>query len=228
MNKTGKLGLVLVVVALLVLLPASLVSADAKGNLKGPVSEIIDETTFTVTTSSGQVVTVTVPEGYDISFLEVEMTVLVKGQWLNDTDYKAEWVKQIEMDGEETEETEDGEDTFQNAFCTGAKETNHPLAAKIVAKYGEATGVTEEQVMSWFCEDHFSFGQIMLALTTHILDPDSDPGDILNARKEGQSWGKIWKDKFLIGSEREGMPPGWAKKPDKGIPPGQLKKTPTP
>ena len=225
MKTFGKLSLILIVAALLMLVPVGLVFGDAGGNVKGEVTEI-DETgrILTLKTNDGEVF-VSVQESFDLLTIEVGMTVLAKGQWANDTDLIAQWVKQVGPDDDE-EKLEDGEKTFKNSFCTGEKATNHPLAAKIVAKYGESAAVDEEQIMTWFCEGH-SFGQIMLALTTHILD-GSDPAEVLAAKKDGQGWGKIWKDKGLIGNEREGMPPGWVKKPNKAIPPGQLKKTPTP
>lgn len=218
-HTTTKFALVLVLVALMVLLSTGMVFAKAKGTVKGTVTAMVSGT-FTVETKAGEVVVSASDEM--MSSLEIGMTVLVKGQW-NEGTFEAEWVKQVGPKDKDTE-TEEGEGG-QNAFCTGEKDTNHPLAEKIVAKYGEATGVDEDMVMGWFCEGH-SFGQIMLALTTQSLD-GSNPGDLLNERKGGKGWGEIWRDKGLIGDEREGDPPGWIKKPGKGIPPGQLKKTPT-
>lgn len=225
MKKSWKLTVLLTLAALILLLPTSAVLADAKGTLKGTIlSSDPDGGTFLLETKDGEV-TVVVPEGFDFDAINGSMTVLVKGQWLNDTDFQAEWVKQVGKPDKSDEP--DDEKEFKNDFCSDAKQENHPLAAKIVAKYGEKLEIDETTIMEWFCEGH-SFGQIMLALTTHILDPESDPYELLLAREGGLGWGKIWKDKGLIGKERQGMPPGWVKKPDKAIPPGLLKKTPTP
>ena len=211
-----KFALILIIAALMVILSAGMVFAKGKGTVKGTVTAI-DGETFTVETKAGEVV-VSAPEDM-LSSLEEGMNVLVKGQW-DEGVFVAEWVKQVGPQDKD-KETEAGEGG-QKAFCSDKKDTNHPLASKIVDRYG---GVTEEMVMEWFCEGH-SMGQIMLALTTQALD-GSDPGAVLAERKGGKGWGEIWKDKNLIGDEREGDPPGWVKKPGKGIPPGQLKKTPT-
>ncbi|HSG26633.1 MAG TPA: hypothetical protein VLA32_11000 [Anaerolineales bacterium] len=218
-HKIKKFTLILTITVLLVLLSAGMVFAKAKGTVKGTVTAM-DGATFTVETRAGEIVVSATEEM--ISSLEVGMSVLIKGQW-NEAVFEAEWVRQVGPKDKD-KETEEGEGS-QNAFCTGKKDTNHPLASKIVAKYGESTEVTEDMVMEWFCEGH-SMGQIMLALTTQVLD-GSDPAEVLAEREDGKGWGQIWKDRDLIGDERQGDPPGWVKKPGKGIPPGQLKKTPT-
>jgi hypothetical protein len=225
MNKTWKISLIMVVAALIILLPASIVMGGTKGALKGTVGLINDvvedEFSFTLESKYGEV-TVFAPAEFFPDLAE-GMTVLVKGEWLSEEEYQAEWVKQIGS-GKESEEDEEGEEAFQNAFCTGAKETNHPLVDKIYEKYvvdGEfASEIDADTINGWFCEGH-SFGQIMLAFTTHFLNSDLDPYDVLLMRKDGgMGWGKIWKEFDLIGSEREGLPPGWIHKPDKDIPPG--------
>ena len=220
-HTTKKFALILIITALMVLLSTGMVFAKGKGTVKGTVSAM-DGSTFTVETRAGDVVVSATEE--ILSSIELGMDVLVKGQW-NGGVFEAEWVKQVGPQDKD-EETEEGEGG-QKAFCSDKKDTNHPLASKIVDRYGDGTGVTEDMVMDWFCQGH-SMGQIMLALTTQILlDDGSDAGTWLAEREGGKGWGEIWKDKDLIGDAREGDPPGWVKKPDKGIPPGQLKKTPT-
>ncbi len=224
MHKLGKFSLLLIITALLVLLSTGTVFAGPKGTVKGEVLAIDTEAgEFTVETRAGEV-TVSASEEL-IESIDIGMTVLVKGQW-NEGVFEAEWVKQVGP-GEDSEGAKNADKEFRNAFCTGDRE--HPLAAKISEKYKD-TEVTAEQIQTWFCEGH-SFGQIMLALTTSLLDENSDPGDVLSDRKKGNSWGKIWKDRELIGAEHQGMPPGWAKKPDKGDqggPPGWQKENDSP
>ena len=227
MNKTQKISLIVVVAALLILLPTSIVMGGSKGALKGTVGSINgvveDEFSFTLDTKYGEITVFAPAESYPD--LAEGMTVLVKGEWISEEEYRAEWVKQIGSGQEsEEQESEEGEKTFKNAFCTGAKESNHPLADKIYEKFDVGTEFDSEigadTINDWFCEGH-SFGQIMLAFTTHFLNPDLDPYNVLLMRKEaGMGWGKIWKEFDMIGSEREGMPPGWIHKPDKDIPPG--------
>lgn len=218
MKRVWKAGILFMIAALVVLLPASIVFGAGKGTLKGTVTDT-DEAggKFTLATKYGEV-TILAPDEFDFSMLDEEATFLVKGQWLNETEFQAEWVKPIGPG-----EKENGKAAGQNAFCTEAKDSNHPLAAKIYAKFGESAEVDQDTIMAWFCEGH-SFGQIMLAFTTHMLDPDLDPYEVLMARKDGQGWGKIWKENGLIGDERQGMPPGWVHKPEGDIPPGLLNK----
>jgi hypothetical protein len=56
----------------------------------------------------------------------------------------------------------------------------------------------------------------MLALKTSKIDGvDLDPGELLAGRALGKGWGQIWKDLYLIGSEKEGhSPPGLLNRPD--------------
>jgi hypothetical protein len=54
----------------------------------------------------------------------------------------------------------------------------------------------------------------MLALKTSQLD-GSDAGELLEMRAEGKGWGKIWLEKGLIGSEKDGFSPaGLLKRPE--------------
>lgn len=240
MKNMRRISTILVVMALLVLIPVETVLGKPTTKIKGKITEL-GETSMVVETKDGPV-NVIYPDDYTFSDLETGMVVMVDGSWLNDDDFKADSIKLVDdqeeefLEGEEQypEEGEESESTSQNAFCTGAKDNLHPLAAKIVERFAGVT--TEEQVMTWFCQGH-SFGQIMLALMTQKFD-GSNPEELLQLHKEKGGWGSIWKEKGLIGNEREGTPPGHIIKPDKGtppgleknnkIPPGLLKKTPIP
>ena len=98
---------------------------------------------------------------------------------------------------------EDG-DEGENHFCTSA-DVQHPLAAKLAETYE----VSYDQVMTWFCEENYGFGQISMALQTSKLTGDS-PEALLAQRTEGQGWGQIWKAKGLISRSEDGGPPPWA------------------
>lgn len=239
MKKMRRISPILVVMALLVLIPVGTVLGKPATKIKGTITELGEES-MVLDTKDGPV-TVIYPDDYDPSELATELVVMVEGSWLNDEDFKADAIKILddqdeveEEDLDDEQEDEDAGSTSQNAFCTGGKDKLHPLAAKIAERFDGMA--TEEQVMAWFCEGH-SFGQIMLALMTQKFD-DSDPEELLMLHKNGTGWGTIWKEKGLIGNEKEGTPPGHIIKPDKGTPPGleknnkiplgQLKKTPTP
>ena len=183
-NITKKL-LIFTLVAVLFAASVGTVAAKPKGNPKGEITAV-DETagTLTLQTEDGEIV-VHLPDGFDYGSVEKSQFVLVKGNWLNETEIEAEWVKTVdEEDTEDPEESEEqeGED-FHSPWCSGKKDGVHPVVAKIAEKYGPKTEVTEEQVHTWFCEGH-SVGQIMLALTTQLLD-GSDPVETLAARKDG-------------------------------------------
>ncbi len=230
MKTSTRLIILITLVILLALTTAG--AASAKGNPKGEVTAV-DQTAGTVTiqTEDGQV-NITLPSDIDYSSVAVGDTLMAKGTWQSDTELIADWVKVFppkpeDDDKPDTPEKPDKEDKpFNSAFCDGTKETFHPLAEKLAAKYGESTGVTAEQIQAWYCEGN-SIGQIMLALMTQKM-VGTDAAQILAERKYGEPWGKIWKDKGLIGSEKDAVPPGQLKKPDNKIPPGQQKKTEQP
>lgn len=237
MKKSAKILLISGVILLLMTAAIGSVSAKAVGNPKGEIIGIDEEDSkLSLLTKDGEI-TVFLPDGFDYDSIAEEMIVVVKGTWLSETEIEAEWVKPADEDDleeeeeeieepEEPEEGEEPEEAFDSPWCNGQKPGYHPVVAKVAIWYGESTGVTVEQIHEWFCEGH-SVGQIMLALTTQMLD-GSDPGETLNQRSSGLGWGVIWKEKGLIGNAREGEPPGWTKKPDKPVPPGLLKKTPQP
>ncbi len=237
MKKSAKILLISAIMLLLIAAAIGSVSAKAVGNPKGEITNINQgENTLTLLTNDGEI-TVHLPDGFNYDSIALNMIVVVKGTWISETEIEAQWVKpadeediedeeEITEEPEEPEEGEELEEPFDSPWCNGQKTGYHPVVAKIAVWYGESTGVTVEQVHTWFCEGH-SVGQIMLALTTQMLD-GSDPGETLAERSSGKGWGVIWQEKGLIGNAREGEPPGWAKKPDKPVPPGLLKKTPQP
>lgn len=227
MIKTVKRLLIILILALLLVTTLGTAAAQSRGNPRGEINEINETEGYMILNTKDGEIIVLLPEGFDYEPYDAGMIVLVKGTWLSDTEIEAEWVKQVEENAEDQEPQDQDEGEFSSPWCTGQKEGVHPVVAKIAEKYSPKTEVTEEQVHEWFCEG-FSLGQIMLALTTNILD-GSDPGETLAARKGGKGWGQIWKEKKLIGSESDGYPPGWAhklnKNGEKSVPPGLLKKT---
>lgn len=101
---------------------------------------------------------------------------------------------------------DDGGDTGSstNHFCI-TPDAQHPVAARLAKTYG----VTYDQVMKWFCEDGYGFGQIAMALQTSKLTGDTVDA-LLAQRAEGKGWGNIWKEKGLVRSDKDGGPPPWA------------------
>ena len=92
-------------------------------------------------------------------------------------------------------------------FCAADTEKVHPIAEKIALTYG----VPYETILGLLCaENPVSLGQIMLALQTAALTGE-DFTTYLTADMDEFHWGQIWKEFDIKG------------KPDKGIPPGEIK-----
>ena len=155
---------------------------------------------------------VTAPDGFDFKAIKRGDWVLIKGVAGSGDSMEAEWVKQVSKGSGKNDNQDKPEGKKDNsAFCAEDKQDKpHPLVAKVDERFD----VPEKGwVMEHFCAG-YGMGAIMLALKTSELD-SADPGELLEARALGQGWGQIWKDKGLIGSEKEGQsPPGLLKRPD--------------
>lgn len=209
MKKIFSIAILVILIMLLGAVPA--LAIPGKGAIKGEVVAVDpDERTVTLETKRVEFVVVNLPPDFDFESIAVGDWVLVKGEAGEDGTLDAEWVKQIGKGrGKGNDDKSEGSKD-NSAFCDEDKqEKPHPLAEKI----GERFGVGEEWVMDYFC-DGYGMGAIMLALKTSQLG-GSDAEDLLGQRAEGQGWGQIWKEKGLIGSEKEGhSPPGHLKRPD--------------
>jgi hypothetical protein len=224
--KMKKLIIFSSVVTLITLLLASPVLAiPGIGAVKGEVTEVDpDEGTMVVETKRGESVTVAVPEEVVVEETWVGNAVLVKGEAGEGNLMEADWIKQVgkgqgKGKGSDKGNNEDKAEGKKDnsAFCVEGKpsghqgtegEKQHPLAAEVAGRFE----VDEGWVMETFCEG-YGMGAIMLALKTTDLVDDADPEELLQERAQGQGWGQIWKDKGLIGSEKEGdSPPGQLKK----------------
>jgi len=88
-----------------------------------------------------------------------------------------------------------GDGTKVADYCSG--ETTHPVATRIFETYGDY--ITEEEIMTLYCEDGYDFGQIMLALETYTIleeqaiDPLPSVADLLAQWTELGCWGEVWK-----------------------------------
>jgi hypothetical protein len=211
-----KITIAIFLTLMLSLLVVSSVSAkNNKINIKGEVTAI-GIGTITVLSNKGETYVVAVPEGFDLTSIQVGDSVLVKGRIDGDGSVTAESIKRL---GKENDKDDgDGDDNQteggrgNSAYCAdGKQEKLHPFAVKMVERYD----VDLEWVMGYFC-DGYGMGQIMLALRTSQIDGIFIDADTLLAdRANGNGWGNIWKDLGLIGNEKNGhSPPGLLKKPD--------------
>ena len=204
-----KKTLISLLLVLMLTLPAGGTGSAQKDklNVKGEVVSV-----------GGNILTVESNKGYVIEFtvtditmpdLEVGDSVLIKaiagegGEWI------ARTVKVLGQ-GDNDDMDEMGGFQTNSAFCAeDKKDTPHPLAPKIAERFG----VSEEMVMTYYCEG-YSIGKIMLAIKTSQMEGVTDtPEEILSKLESDGAWGLIWKDMGLI---------GWAK--NGKSPPGQLKK----
>jgi hypothetical protein len=202
---------------ILVLMVASFASErtfarKGKLNIKGEV-KAIDGGALTIESNKGETFVIAIPEGLDISDIQVGDSVLVKATAAEDDSWVAVSIKKVGPRSEDDDEVEKPEGFRVNsAFCAeGKQDKPHPLAPKIAQRYG----VSEEWVMEKFCEG-YSIGAIMLAIkTSQIEGMIATPDELLANRAAGTGWGLIWKELGLIGSEKNGhSPPGLLKKPD--------------
>ena len=134
------------------------------------------------------------------------------GNWI------AESIKLVGNGNDKRDNDEEKTEGFKenSAFCADGKQVKpHPLAPKIAERFG----VSEEMVMSYFC-DGYSIGAIMLAIkTSQVEGMTASPDDLLADRAAGHGWGLIWKELGLIGNEKNGQsPPGLLKKAEHAKP----------
>ncbi|MGC9397808.1 MAG: hypothetical protein ACP5HM_01585 [Anaerolineae bacterium] len=154
-----------------------------------------------------QTYTVVAPEDFNFEEIEVGSVVEVEGVPGEDEGVIVADTVQEETDAEEEKEGEEENDGV-NFFCANS-EFSHPAGVALAERYE----VTYEQVMSWFCEDNLSFGQIMLALHTAQITGES-PESSLERRLAGEGWGQIWQSLNLIGRREEVGPPDHAQRPE--------------
>ncbi|MBE0695848.1 MAG: FecR domain-containing protein [Anaerolineaceae bacterium] len=82
--------------------------------------------------------------------------------------------------------TPTGESTQEGSQCTGANP--HPTGMKLAQRYG----VSYDEIMKWFCDYHYGFGEIDLAysLSRQYGKPVEE---IFAMRASGMGWGNIKK-----------------------------------
>ncbi len=73
----------------------------------------------------------------------------------------------------------------------------HPVAAKLAEEYG----VSLEEIMEWFCEGNFGFGEIKLALAAGEK-AGMAPEELLNMKDELGGWGLVWQELGLKGKDK--------------------------
>lgn len=201
-----------IVLVLTLFMATGVLAKSDKGNPKGVVTELNEGArTLTIETRKGETVVVLAPEGFDFLTVAVGDTVMAKGVY-TEAGLEAEWVKVFSKDkDEEVDDPEEEEEGSKGGYyCQEGAEKVHPVAEKIVEKYG----VTVEWVMSYVC-DGYGYGAVMLALQTEEAGGGS-ADDLLVQKKEGKGWGQLWKEGGLVGSDKaDHAPPGLLKKPDK-------------
>ena len=215
MKKILAISILVLTVALMAVGPAS--AQKGKVNINGQVTAIGDGT-LAVLSKKGETFVVTVPEGFDLTSIQVGDSVLIKAVAGEDGSWLALSIKQIGPGsaGNDLDESQAEGNKYNSAYCAnGRQEKPHPLAAKLAQRYG----VDEEWVMDYFCEG-YGMGAIMLAIKTSEIEGNAiSPDTFLAERATGKGWGQIWQEQGLIGKDRDGhSPPGLLKKPDNAGP----------
>jgi hypothetical protein len=181
------------------LLTGDSLAADSVTPAEEPASTVLsidlEAGTFEIETPEGETLTVIPPEGFDLSTLAVGDLVLVEGVVDGDT-LTATSIVPASSEVDEGEDEDGGKNGF---YCTNA-DASHPALANLAESFEADYG----QLLSWFCEDGFGVGQIMLALaTSQISEGAMSADDALAARAEGAGWGQVWKDLGLKGPDRQ-------------------------
>ena len=214
MKKLAFLGIMILVFSLLTV---SVVLATAGvGNPTGEVTHIDDVgKTLTLVNDDGTIL-VTLPDDFDYSTVAVGMIVTAKGEWVDDENFTAVWVKDsVDADLEEPDPDDGAGESAGDGnawgeagvYCAEGSEKAHPVAAKIAEKYG----VEEGFVMKYVCSG-MGFGSVMLAIQMGGEGADA----MLEQVQAGKGWGQIWKEAGLIGNEKgDSPPPGILKKGEK-------------
>jgi hypothetical protein len=94
--------------------------------------------------------------------------------------------KELGLGGNDDGEGEDG-DAEEGDSCVGVDP--HPVGQKLADAYE----VPYEEIMTWFCDDNFGFGEIKLALQAGEK-LDMLPEDLLAMKDELGGWGQVWKE----------------------------------
>ncbi len=165
----------------------------------------IDEAAATfqveVETEDGETVVYTVVVGEDFDFTTIAVGDLVEVEGTFDETGVVQAEKVVN-------ETEDEEDEDEESFFCVTPDASHPVGQALADKYG----VDYAEVMAWFCDGHYGFGQIMHALK--LAELFGEDADVYLARREaGEGWGQIWKDLGVIGNgkpDHAGGPPDHA------------------
>jgi len=165
---------------------------EGQSTFTGILEKINDDGTWVV-----DGVTIDVGEGTELGAgIALGETVKVKFVVGEDGSWDAVEIEALNEDETEPEATESPEATeavdevsgskLNSANCNGGKV--HPKAAKMAggdqAKY--------DQIMDWFCNDHFGFGEIQIMLTLSETQGVSIT-TIYDMRLSGLGWGQIKK-----------------------------------
>lgn len=109
-------------------------------------------------------------------------------------------------DGDPTDDGDQDSDAAKDgAYCRGASETHHPTGEKLAQRYQ----VSYDEVMGWFCDGRYGFGEIDLAYS--IARAAGVPvSQVFDQRASGMGWGNVLKEFGL--DKKPDKPP----KPDNG------------
>ncbi len=78
--------------------------------------------------------------------------------------------------------------------CVGAY--THPVAEWLAEKYE----VPYEEIMDWFCEGHYGFGEIVHALVASE-ETGIPPEELLAMKTELGGWGQVWRELGMKGKK---------------------------
>jgi hypothetical protein len=192
--------LIVLLMGLGALQPALADDSDQEIEFTGVVVAFAEDgLSFQMETEQGVLYTVIPKENFNFSRLQVGTIVEVDGVLNEDGTVAA---KKIHLERpEDDQQPPDVQGDLSDSYYCRQSEVQHPFGARLVERYG----VDYATLQAWFC-DGYGWGQIMLALQTSQT-VGSNPGTLLEARREGRGWGLIWQELNLIGRPEDGGPP---------------------
>ena len=111
-------------------------------------------------------------------------------------------------------------DPGKGDYCLGS--AAHAGAERLEEEFG----VPYDEIMAWFCEDSYGYGEVKIALTAS-LELGIPADELLSMKDELGSWGKVWQELGLkgklqdVGQQKKGGNEDGAGGPGKPETPGK-------
>jgi hypothetical protein len=116
--------------------------------------------------------------------------------------------------GHADDDPDDEKGPKDGAYCSGEGDKLHPTGEKLAQRYSESSEepVTYTEIMTWFCDYGYGFGEINLAYGISLAK-GVPVSEVFDKRASGMGWGNILKE---YGLDKKPDKPPKPPKPDNG------------